>query len=111
MKYEYTHSRLGDEIDLAAGYYCKLEEGTMVHGEKTALYFLGNTSSVSSCCAGFIPPRRYVMVPGYVKDWQYRQNEEGFPVTAIELITKKETQAEIREILQKQYDTEDVYFW
>lgn len=109
--HDYTHSPLNEEIEMPAGCYWKSEEDTLSYGGEEALYFVGNTSIVSSCCAGYFPPRNYIMVIGYVRAWQCKTNTEGIPVSELESITDEKTQEDIRVILQQRYGIEEVVFW
>lgn len=109
--YDYTHTPMNEEIQMPAGCYWKTEEGKMRYKNREFLFFLGNTSEVCSCCAGYVPPRRYIMVPGYIKSWEYKQNEEGLPLTEVEPVGENEAQEAIREILQAQYDITEIDFW
>jgi len=108
--YEYTHIPLGEEVTALAGSYWKTEEGWLLYNDKKVLYFLGSTSTIC-CCAGDCPGFEYIMVPGYIKAWQYRKNEEGLLVSAIEPIQRQEEKREIRKILQEKYRVSQVEFW
>lgn len=107
---EYTHTPLGEEVTAVAGYYWKTKEDRLSYKEKEALYFLGNTSTICSCY-GECPPFEYIMVPGYVKDWQYRKNEKSLPVSLVEPIRSEEEKEEIKRILQEKYQISQVEFW
>ncbi len=77
-KLEYTHTKLGEDVVCAAGYYTPLKEVRLKHNDREVLYVVGRAVMESSCC-GF-GSLTYISVPGYIVSWQEKTNEAGLPV-------------------------------
>ncbi len=95
--FDYTHLPLGEDVLSFAGYYTPEKEVRLPFGGREVLYVTGHLVVEATCCgtADFW----YAMVPGYVRRWQYRRNEDGLPVTEVEPIADQATRKEIEAII------------
>jgi hypothetical protein len=100
---EYTHLPLGKDVPAFAGYYVPEKEVRIPFHGREILYIIGQVVVETSCHEGTctVGSDYYAMVPGYIMKWQYRKNEEGLPVSEIEMITDFKTKKEIEHIIQE----------
>ena len=72
------------------------------HGREI-LYVIGEVVVETACQEITCTPGSsyYAMVPGYILRWQYRKNEEGLPLSEIEIVTDFKTRKEIEQIIQE----------
>lgn len=108
---EFAHFPLNEEIHYSTGYIWKSEESTLRYGNEDVLYFVGNTSAMGGCCAGWYPPHMYIMVVGYLRKWQCRTNENGLPVSEIEPIRDPIIREDLIRILRERYKIDEVVVW
>ena len=105
----YTHLELNQEIQALAGYYMPLKEVKLQYKDREILYVVGQAVVDSSCC-GFANTG-YVLVPGYVTNWKTRTNENGLPVTEVELISDKDEQSKVKKIIKDSEQIPQIEFW
>ena len=104
---EYIHE-LGEEIRSISGAYELNMEGILeMHGEKV-LYVVGNAVIDSSCCG--VWGCRYALVPGVVRQFKTRQDEQGSWVSEVEPIVDRATRQEITQILEEREMVQQVQF-
>lgn len=108
---DYAHIPLNEEIEYSTGCIWKSEETTMPYEGEEVLYFVGNTSAMGGCCAGYYPPHKYIMVIGYLRNWQCKANDQGLPVSEIEPIRDEKIRNKITQTLREQYKINEVVVW
>ena len=107
---EYTHLKLDEDYATGiAGYYTPQKEVRLKYNSREILYVTGQAVIESSCCG--IGSWGYVTVPGYILDWQSKENEVGLPVSDIEPISDEEAQNNIRQIIQTSEVISQIEFW
>ncbi len=111
MLEDYAHLPLNEEIEYSTGSIWKSEEETMTYGEEEVLYFVGNTSAMGGCCAGYYPPHKYIMIPGYLKNWQCKTNDQGLPVSEIEPIRDDTIRKELLLLFRDKFKIDEVVIW
>jgi hypothetical protein len=109
---EYTHLPLGKDVPAFAGYYMPEKEVRIPFHGREILYIIGQVVVETACQEITCTPgsSSYAMVPGYILKWQYRENEDGLPVSEIESITDYKTKKEIEQILQENESATRVEF-
>ncbi|MBI4303841.1 MAG: hypothetical protein HY665_05840, partial [Chloroflexi bacterium] len=86
----YTHLELDKDVPTGiSGYYTPLNEVRMKYDGREILYVTGKAVVESSCCGA--GSWMYVIVPGFVVNWQHSRNNEGLPVSDVEPIADKDT--------------------
>jgi len=95
----YTHLELNQTVEALAGYYTPLKEVRLKYRGREVLYVIGQLVVDASCCG--VSDCGYALVPGYITNWQAETNKDGLPVSEVEPITDKETQDDIRKIIQE----------
>jgi len=111
MLEDFAHFPLGEEIEYSTGCVWKSEEDIMTYGDDEVLYFIGNTSGMGGCCAGYYPPHKYIMIPGYLRNWQCRTNDQGLPVSEIEPIRDSRIRDELTKLFRDKYKIDEVVIW
>ena len=96
---DFVHPNLNEEIRFLPGYYVLTEEERLPFQGREILYFLGHGVLDNSCCGyGSV---YYALVPGFIVEWKYGENEEGRPVTRVEPIWDEALQKEIMNLLKE----------
>ncbi|MFC1980713.1 hypothetical protein ACFLVN_00480 [Chloroflexota bacterium] len=93
---KYTHLELDEDIKTIAGYYTPIKEVRLKYDSREVLYMLGEAVIESSCCGS--GNWTYVLVPGYIVNWQNEKNENGLPVSEVERISDTRAQTVIKKI-------------
>jgi len=107
---EYTHIKLDQECNCLAGYYAPQKEVRLEYNGREVLYVVGKAVIEAACCSA--PGTwAYILVPGYIVNWQSRTNEAGLPVSDIEPISDKAVQQEIKRIIREAESIPQVDFW
>jgi len=107
MTKEYTHE-LGREVrSISGGYEMEMEGKLEIHG-KEVLYVVGNAVVDSSCCGG--GGCRYALVPGYVRQFKTRQDEQGLWISEVEPIIDRATRQEITRVLKEKEVVQQIQF-
>lgn len=109
MSAEYTHIEPGTYVEAPSGYYTPTEEGRLSLRGRDVFYVVGETHVEASCCG--VGCFRYIQVPGYVKAWKARKNENDLPVSEVESVSEEDARAEIRAILQQKYSCAMIEFF
>ena len=111
MTMEYVHQELGKDVNALAGYYTPMNELRLEHDGKEVLCITGLGVIESSCCG--TGGCAYAIVPGYIVNWKFKENEAGLPVSEVESVADKEARREISAILQERecVGNQNVEFW
>ena len=111
MSTKYTHLELGKDVEIGiAGYYTPQKEVRLKYNGREALYVIGK-AVVESWCCGTPGSRTYAIVPGYIVSWQNTKNEDGLPVSEVELILDEEARNNIRQLIQTSEAVSPIEFW
>jgi hypothetical protein len=105
---EYIHQEPGTEVRFIAGHYTIVEEERMAHQGRELLIVVGIAAVESTCCG--TQGCRFVNVPGHVVAWKHRRTEGGVPVSKVESIENRETQADIRQLLGRRFPHSQILF-
>ena len=106
---EYTHQELRTDYTGLAGYYCPYKEVKLDYQGRQVLYIVGHAAIESSCCG--ISNWDYVLVPGYILNWQKSANEHGLPVSLVEPIHDPAIRAELSQMITCEENTNRINFW
>ena len=104
---EYTHE-IGREVhSISGGYELEMEGKLEMDGEEV-LYVVGNAVVDSSCCG--VGGCRYALVPGYVRQFKTRQDEQDLWISEVEPIIDTATRQEIIQVLKEKEMVQQVQF-
>ena len=106
---KYTHLELSKDVHTIAGYYTPLKEVRLKYNSREVLYVVGQAVIESSCCG--TGSWGYVLVPGYLVNWQNKTNEAGLPVSEVEPISDGVSRNDIREIINELENIPQIQFW
>jgi hypothetical protein len=106
---EYTHQELRTDYTGLAGYYCPYKEVKLDYHGRQVLYVVGHAAIESSCCG--ISNWDYVLVPGYVVDWQKSANQNGLAMTTVEPVQDAAARAELSGLIKSAENTDRINFW
>ena len=108
-KLEYTHLPINEDVTTIAGYYTPRKEVRLKYNDKEVLYVVGQAVIESSCCG--VGSWGYVLVPGYIINWQNKINEAGLPVSEVEPVSDKTVRDAISRIIKEVESISRVEFW
>jgi hypothetical protein len=97
--HDFAHSPLNTEITAIGGYYVVIKETRLPYRNEEVLYFIGNGIVDRTCC-GF-GAFYYATVAGYIRQWQYKKNDLGQPVTQVEPVTDDREQTRIQQMIRQ----------
>lgn len=104
---EYTHELNREIRSISGGYELEREGKFEIHG-KEVLYVVGNAIMDSSCCG--VWGCRYALVPGYVKKFKTRQDEQGLWISEVEPVIDGATRQKITRLLEEKELVQQVQF-
>ena len=99
----YVHAPIGEEVRAAAGFYVIEEEKRLPFKDREVLVARGLMAVDSSCCG--TTGCGFVLVAGFVLNWQATENENGQAVTEVEPLREPGDRDALRRLL---LDTEKV---
>jgi hypothetical protein len=108
-KLEYTHLELNRDFFSIAGYYTPLKEIRLKYDSREVLYVVGRAVIESSCCG--TGSYGYVLVPGYIINWQNEKSEKGLPVSEVEPVSDEVSKDSIRGIIEEAEHISRIEFW
>jgi len=106
---KYTHLELNEDISCVAGFYTPQKEVRLKYNGREVLYIIGRAVIESSCCG--TGNWGYVLVPGYIVNWQNETNEASLPISEVELIADEATRDNIRKIIKEEENISQIEFW
>ncbi len=109
MTTEYIHDPLGQPVESIAGYYTPMKELRLEYNGREVLCILGSTRIESSHY--LTGGGTYALIPGYVKKWKYKKNDDGMPVSEIEMIRDEEVRNAIAAAVNKIEPVTIIDFW
>ena len=100
MSKDFVHPKLNEEVTAIAGHYTHEREERLSVNGKEVLYFVGYGVVDTSCCG--MGGCKFAIVPGYVLDYRYKEDEGGNPVSSVEPIgDDDETRREISRLIEE----------
>ena len=96
---DFTHPILGHEITAIGGHYVFGKEIRLPYNDREVLYFVGYAVLDSTCCG--VGGCAYVLVPGFIKQWKYKRNQNDSDISLVEPIRDLTDQKQIRNLIQK----------
>ncbi|CAB1074437.1 hypothetical protein D1AOALGA4SA_2256 [Olavius algarvensis Delta 1 endosymbiont] len=96
---EFVHPRLGQEITAIGGHYVFGKEVRVPFNGRELLYFVGYAVLDSTCCG--VGGTAYVLVPGYIRQWKHKKNQNDASISLVVPIHDMTAQKQIRHLIQK----------
>lgn len=108
MKREYKHIGIGKEIRFISGFYEVEEEKRIDFKDEEVLVVIGHAIVYNACCG--MGGCRYALVPGKIKRWRDKRDEEGNEFTEVEPLNDEEKR-ELEKALKDTEVIQQVIFW
>ena len=105
---EFIHPELGREVTAIGGHYVYGKEVRMPHEGREILYFVGYAVLDSTCCG--VGGCAYALVPGFIRTWKYKKNQNGCLVSEMNPIRDQVIQKAIQRLIQKKEMVSQVTF-
>ena len=105
---DFTHPILGQEITAIGGHYVFNKEDRLKVESREVVYLVGYAVVDTSCCG--LGGCAYAMVPGIVREWKYRKDDDGLPVSQVEPVLDPDKQHEIQRRIQEKEMVQQVTF-
>ena len=96
---DFVHPELGREITAIGGHYVFGKEIRLPYSGRELLYFVGYAVLDSTCCG--VSGCAYVLVPGFIRQWKHKRNQNDFFISEVAPIRDQSIQADIRRLIQK----------
>jgi hypothetical protein len=106
--YEYAHRDLDQEVTAIGGHYRFCKEARIAFRGRPVLYLAGYAIFDSTCCG--VGGCGYALVQGFVDNWKYRSDSEGFPISRVEEIGEPDIQVELGRLIQAEEKVQQVVF-
>jgi hypothetical protein len=106
---DYTHQLLDKQYGGISGYYTPRKEVRLNYQSRQVLYIVGHAVVESSCCGS--GNWDYVLVPGFVVDWNYRRSQSGLMTSSVQPIAQVQDVKELTSIIQASENTDCITFW
>ena len=105
---DFIHPILGQEITAIGGHYVFNKEDRLAVDRREFVYLVGYAVVDTSCCG--VGGCAYALVPGIIKKWKYKKDDDGLSVSQVEPIQNANDQQEIRRLIQKKEMVQQVTF-
>jgi len=105
---DYKHIDVGKEIRFISGFYEVEEEKRIKFKDEEVLVVIGHAIVDSACCG--MGACRYALVPGKIRKFRYKRDEDGSEWTEVEVLTPQE-KLEIEKLLKNSEIINQVVFW
>ena len=105
---DHVHYKLNCEITAIGGHYAFLKEGTLLHAGRNVLYYVGGAVMNSTCCGA--GGGAFAQVPGYIRDYKYKTDNTGAPISRVEPIRDDDSQIYISNVLRENESVTQVSF-
>jgi hypothetical protein len=105
---DFVHPEIDEEVNTISGHYLFQKENRLALGDREILYLTGYGVTDSSCCG--VGGCTFSFVPGFIKKWHYKKNEDNRPVSAIETIEDEETKQTIVKMINEVETSQQVNF-
>ncbi len=105
---DFSHPELNVQVTAIGGSYFMLKEERLnINGEEL-LYLIGTAIFDTTCCG--TGGCAYALVPGFVREWRYRKDANGRPVTRVRPASEERIRKKIREMIFKIESVHQVNF-
>jgi hypothetical protein len=105
---EFVHPRLNHQITAIGGKYVLLKESRLAIEEEEILFLTGVAVFDSTCCGS--GGCSYAVVPGFVRKWKYKTDDDGNPVSLVEPVPDAPFREKIKTMILKKEPVYQVDF-
>jgi hypothetical protein len=105
---DFSHPELNQQITAIGGSYLFIREGKLIIDGDEVLYLLGNAIFDTTCC-GF-GGCAYALVPGIIKAYHYRTDNNGRPVSKVVAVSDPRRQEKIKSLIRNKHLVHQINF-
>jgi len=105
---DFSHPALNEQVTAIGGSYFILKEGRLPFADGEILYLVGAAIFDTTCCG--TGGCAYAQVPGFIRKWRYKTDQNGRPVSGIQPVTDLRQQKKIREMIMRRESVLQVDF-
>ena len=105
---DFSHPQLNERVTAIGGSYILLKEVRLPFDGEDLLYLIGAAIFDTTCCgAGGCA---YALVPGFVRQWKYKSDENGRPVSQVSPVAGDRLREKIKAVILKKESVHQVDF-
>ncbi|MCD6585814.1 MAG: hypothetical protein J7K96_08645 [Desulfobacteraceae bacterium] len=105
---DFSHPELNVQVTAIGGSYFIIKEARLSLNGEDILYLVGTAIFDTTCCG--TGGCAYALVPGVIREWQYKTDANGRPVSQVRPVFEERTRKKIREMLFKNESVHQVNF-
>ncbi len=96
---DFSHPELNVQVTAIGGSYFMLKEARLHLNGENILYLVGTAIFDTTCCG--TGGCAYALVPGFIREWQYKTDTDGRPVSRVRPVFEERIRKKIREMIFK----------
>ena len=97
---DFSHPVLNEQVTAIGGSYFILKEVRLPFDGEDLLYLVGTAIFDTTCCG--TGGCAYALVPGFIRQWRYKTDKNGRPVSGVRPVLEERKRKKIREMIFKQ---------
>ena len=105
---DFVHPKLNHQIRAIGGKYILLKEDRLYLEGEEILYLTGAAVFDSTCCGS--GGCSYAMVPGVIRKWKYKTDDDENPVSLVEPVLQETLREKIKSMILKKETVYQVDF-
>jgi hypothetical protein len=105
---EFVHPTLNQQITAIGGKYVLLKEDRLTLDGEEIVFLTGVAVFDSTCCGS--GGCSYAVVPGFVRKWKYKTDDDGNPVSLVEPVPNDSSREKIKGMILKKEPVYQVDF-
>ena len=104
----FSHPKLNQQITAIGGKYILLKEDRLTFEGEEILFLTGVAVFDSTCCGA--GGASYAVVPGFVRKWEYKTDDDGNQVSLVEPVLNDHIREKIKSMILKKETVYQVDF-
>jgi hypothetical protein len=105
---DFSHPELNERVTAIGGSYVLLKEVRLSFDGEELLYLIGAAIFDTTCCG--TGGSAYALVPGFVRQWKYKAEENGRPVSQVSPVAGDRLREQIKAAIFKKESVYQVDF-
>lgn len=105
---DFTHPQLNERVTAIGGSYLLFKEVRLPLDGEELLYLIGAAILDTTCCG--TGGCAYALVPGFIRQWQYKTDANGRPVSQVSPVAGDRLRERVRAIILKKESVHQVDF-
>ena len=105
---DFSHPELNERVTAIGGSYILLKEVRLPFDGEELLYLIGAAIFDTTCCG--TGGCAYALVPGFVRQWRYKADANGRPVSQVLPVAGDRLREQIKAVILKKESVHQVDF-